>query len=204
MQLVSDTFSQFPEIKAIAELLLMLVTDPLTVILFMLLVIAAVSDYRFYKIPNWLTMGGTLVALAFSVFAVSALHPDIMSSLGGCALGLVVMLPAYALRVMGAGDVKLMAMTGAFLGVYDILPAVIATFIVGGAAALAFALYRKALRKMFANLKSIIHLTAVSAASGTVSGMQVEGMPSIGRMPYGISISIGTIGYVVGRQLGYF
>lgn len=182
----------------------MLVSDPLTMVLFVLLVIAAISDYRLYKIPNWLTMGGALIALSFSVFAASALHPDVVSALGGCALGLVVMLPAYALRVMGAGDVKLMAMTGAFLGVHEILPAVIATFVVGGAAAVAVALYRKALRRMFANLKSIIHLTAVSAASGTVSGMQVEGMPSIGRMPYGISISIGTIGYVIGRQLGYF
>ena len=203
MQSFSNVFTQFPSVSDALELLLMLVTDPMTLALFALLLVAAVSDYRVYKIPNWLTMGGTVVALSHSVFASSALHPDLVSALGGCALGLVVMLPAYALRVMGAGDVKLMAMTGAFLGSYEILQAVIATFIVGGVAAIAVALYRKALRRMFANLKSILHLTAVSAVSGSVSGMQVQGMPSIGRMPYGISISIGTIGYVVGRQLGY-
>jgi prepilin peptidase CpaA len=204
VQLFSNAFTQFPGIAAILELLLMLVTDPMTMILFVLLVIAAVNDYRIYKIPNWLTMGGALLALSHSVFASSAIHPDFVSSIGGLALGLIVMLPPYALRVMGAGDVKLMAMTGAFLGMYEILPAVIATFVVGGVAAVAFALYRKALRKMFANLKSIVHLTAISAMSGTVPGMQVQGMSSIGRMPYGISICIGTIGYVVARQLGYF
>ncbi len=37
-------------------------------------------------------------------------------ALAGLGLGLLIMLPLYMLRALGAGDVKLMAMVGAFLG----------------------------------------------------------------------------------------
>lgn len=203
MQLFSNAFTELPSVKAFIELLLMLATDPLMVVLFALLTIAAVSDCRSFRIPNWLTMGGTLFALAYSVIFPSVLHPDFFSALGGCALGLVLMLPLYALKVMGAGDAKLMAMTGAFLGVSEVWQAVIVVFIVGGVAAFAFALYRKALRKMLGNLKSIINLAMLSAATGGGAGVHIQAGATIGRMPYGLSICVGTIGYVLARQFGY-
>ena len=46
------------EFNAFVELLVMLVSDPRIAVLFVLLMIAAVVDYRTYRIPNWLTLGG--------------------------------------------------------------------------------------------------------------------------------------------------
>src|SRR6478609_3396922 len=48
---------------AFLELMGMLVTDPRTGVLIGLLVVAAISDWRTYRIPNWLTGGGLVFGL---------------------------------------------------------------------------------------------------------------------------------------------
>lgn len=189
------------EFHSLLELLASLVTQPRTAVLFCLLVIAAVIDYRTYKIPNWLTLAGMAFGLTYN--AVFPFQVGFLSASGGLLLGFLIMLPLYVLRAMGAGDVKLMAMVGTFLGVAGTFYAAIFTFIVGGIAALAFALFNKALGRMLSNIKNITQNMAFSAIGGIRPDAQIEASKSIGRLPYGVSISVGTIGYVVARQLGY-
>jgi prepilin peptidase CpaA len=191
------------EFSSLLELLALLVTDPRTGVLFALLSIAAVSDYRTYKIPNWLTVSGMVFGLIYSTAAPAALHTGFLWALGGLLFGLLVMLPFYALKVMGAGDVKLMAMVGAFLGVSDTFHAVVFTFIVGGIAALLFALFNKALGRMLSNVKNVAQSVAFSVIGGVRPTARMDAGTSVGRLPYGVSICIGTIGYVVAKQLGY-
>ena len=181
----------------------MLVKEPRTAVLFVLLVIASVSDYRTHKIPNWLTAGGIVFALIYSAAVPFSRDHGFLWALGGLLLGFVIMLPCYLLRIMGAGDVKLMAMVGAFLGVTDILPAVIFSFITGGIAALVFALYNKALLRMLGNVKNVSQMMMLSAIGGFRPDVQIEAGKSVGKLPYGICISIGTITYLVGKQLGF-
>ena len=54
-------------------------------------------------------------------------------ALGGAALGLCVLLPFYVIRAMGAGDVKLLAGTGALVGPQALVSVVIYAALVGGA-----------------------------------------------------------------------
>lgn len=185
------------------EPLAALATDPRMVVLVSLLIVAAVIDCRTYKIPNWLTVGGATFALIYSVVVPFSVDAGFLWALGGLGLGFIFMLPGYALGVMGAGDVKLMAMAGAFLGVSDTLYAVLATFVVGGIAALVYSTARGALGRMFVNIKNVTQGLMVSAVAGFKPDVRIEAAQSAGKMPYGISISIGTIGYVVVRQLGF-
>jgi Flp pilus assembly protein protease CpaA len=104
------------ELRALLELLSMLVTDPRTGVLLALLAVAAVSDYRSFRIPNLVTGGGILFALVYNTVVRPAMHTDWTWAPAGMLLGFGAMLPMYLLRIMGAGDVKLMAMVGAFLG----------------------------------------------------------------------------------------
>ncbi|HYD95492.1 MAG TPA: A24 family peptidase [Noviherbaspirillum sp.] len=191
------------ELVSLVELLSMLVLDPRSATLLALLAIAAVSDYRSYRIPNWLTFGGAAFALLYSAYVPFVPGLGFLWALGGLALGLVLLLPAYAFRVMGAGDVKLMAMCGAFLGVDHIIPAVLLSFIVGGAAAIGTALYRRALVRMASNVKDIGKIVMMSAATGVLPGGALKGIASVGKLPYGVCIAAGTAGYLVARQLGY-
>ena len=46
-----------------------LLINPRYSILFALLLAASISDCRSYKIPNWLTFGGSAFALIYSVFS---------------------------------------------------------------------------------------------------------------------------------------
>jgi leader peptidase (prepilin peptidase)/N-methyltransferase len=89
------------------------------VFLTILLGIAA-SDARTYLIPDEFTLGGLAIGLLLS-FAPGGL--DFVHSLGGAALGFGLLYIAAVLGewwlgkpAMGGGDIKMMAMVGAFLG----------------------------------------------------------------------------------------
>lgn len=191
------------EFQALLELLAMLVLDPRTAVLFALLVIASVSDYRSYRIPNWLTFGGAAFALVYTTVIAVSPPTAFWQAFGGLFLGFLIMLPAYALGVMGAGDVKLMAMVGAFLGIHETLQAVLFAFIVGGIAALGFALLKGKLGLMLRNAKAAVFGMMASTFAGFRPDGRIESSQSIGKLPYGVCISIGTMGYVLSRQLGY-
>src|SRR5205085_10629521 len=117
---------------------------------------AAVCDYRTYRIPNLITAGGTVFALAYNTLVPPELHAGWTWAPAGMLLGLGAMLPMYAIRAMGAGDVKLMAMVGAFLGLHGTLYAILFSVIAGGIAALGYALHRQVLGRMLANTGDVL------------------------------------------------
>ena len=190
-------------LHALLELLTMLITDPRTGVLIVLLIMAATYDYTTYRIPNWLTASGTLFGVIYNTAVPFSPHTGLLWSIEGLLLGLFMLLPLYALRIMGAGDVKLMAMTGAFLGFPAIFYAVIAAFVTGGIAALGFALFHRTLKHMLSNVKNMVYIMVLSTIGGIRPDIHTAMGKSVGKLPYGVSISIGTIGYVVARQLGY-
>src|SRR5947208_12878162 len=80
----------------------------------LVLIEAAIIDGRTLRVPNWLTvhflLGGWLYA------SWSGGGPLLLWSIAGAAVGLLTLLPLYAIGGMGAGDVKLMAGLGAWIG----------------------------------------------------------------------------------------
>src|SRR5688572_24627718 len=161
------------EFTAMLELLQMLALSPRTGVLMGLLLIAAVIDVRTSRIPNWLVFGGALYALAYN--AISPLYArdiGILFALGGLAVGLVALLPAYLFRVMGAGDVKLMAMVGAFLGASATVGAVLTTLVTGGVLAIALSVRLGRLVRMLRNVAAVSRGAVLTIATG-VTGFAV-------------------------------
>lgn len=192
-----------PELTAMLELLQMLALSPRTGVLMALLLIAAVIDVRTSRIPNWLVFGGALYGLIYN--AVSPMYArdiGVLFALGGMAVGLAALLPAYLFRVMGAGDVKLMTMVGAFLGASATVGAVLATLIAGGVLAIALAVGSGRLVRMLRNVAAMSRGTVLTLATG-VMGVTVHDGPSAGKMPYGVAIAVGSIAYLVLSQLGF-
>jgi prepilin peptidase CpaA len=160
-------------------------------VLDVLLVIAAVIDWRTYRLPNWLTLGGAAVGLAMSVLPQGI---GFFESLSGACTGLVLLLPLYALGMTGAGDVKLMAAVGAFLGLPDVLFALLFTLIVGGVVAIGFATWRRNVVRMVLNARDLLQLTALAAIHG--QRPQLGAVSSAGKLPYGICICFGTFAWL--------
>lgn len=93
---------------------------------------AAVVDIREYRIPNALTIPLLLAGLAFHSLAGGL--SGLQVSLLGALCGFVSLVLAYGIGILGAGDVKLVAAVGAWLG----LGATIAVVIVAAAAAVVY------------------------------------------------------------------
>src|ERR1041384_3314318 len=97
------------------------------------LVVAAVIDGLKLKVPNWITfpmiISGWIYCAAFSP---DAGWEGLVYSLAGTVVGLALLLPAYAIGGMGAGDVKLLAGVGAWVGGMTTLYAFAVSAIVGG------------------------------------------------------------------------
>jgi prepilin peptidase CpaA len=196
-----DTNMPQSEIAALLDLLGWLFFDWRTGTVILLLIIAAVLDYRTRRIPNWLVFPGALYALVYNSLFPPYPNEGILFPLLGLGLGLLLFLPLYAVRAMGAGDVKLLAMVGAFLGAKATFAAALASMIAGGVLAIGFLLLRSRVRVMFRNLAAALHLGAIEIASGMAPSLRIDSSTSAGKIPYGVAIAIGTITYLVLHQL---
>jgi prepilin peptidase CpaA len=76
--------------------------------------VAVVSDLTTRRIPNALTFGAAAVALVVHGYLEG--WPGLVSSAVGWVIGVCMFLPFFALGGMGAGDVKLLAAIGSWLG----------------------------------------------------------------------------------------
>jgi prepilin peptidase CpaA len=190
------------EFTALKDLLGMLFFDPGMAVLMVLLVIAGVSDCRTRRIPNVLVASGALFGLIYNIALPQPGHHPILFPLAGLALGMALLLPLYLIRAMGAGDVKLLGMVGAFLGPLATFHAALATFIVGGVLAIIFVIRRGTALRLVENLSQFVRLGVFGVVAGSLHIPRVSAGNSAGRLPYGVAIAMGTIGYLILHQLG--
>jgi Flp pilus assembly protein, protease CpaA len=86
--------------------------------------VAAAYDWRFQRLPNWLTLGGLAAGAAYLLLAGAApLGGDPLRNWMSAGVALLVLLPPYVFRWMGAGDVKFFLAMGLLGGAKVLLPA---------------------------------------------------------------------------------
>jgi prepilin peptidase CpaA len=150
----------------------------------LLLASACAFDVRFRRIPNrlvaGLAIGGALYA--FSTMSVSVALPHV---LGGGIAGLALWLPFWLMRVLGAGDVKLAAAAGVWLGAVGIVEASLIGAAVGGV--LAF----WALARNGGIAAGAARFGAWMVASRAAGAIGPELTPRERRIPYGLAIAAG-------------
>lgn len=161
-------------------------------------------DVRYRRIPNQLILAGATAALLLhglmppgaGLFSTPAGSPGLMFSLSGFALGLLLLLPFYALRTMGAGDVKLMAVVGAFLGPYGVMGATLLTMLAGGVLALVVAFCSGQLLQVLVNLEQMLRGASIDRLPGSAGHIKAP-VVATGKLAYAIAIACGTTGQLL-------
>lgn len=109
--------------------------------------VAGYFDARWRRVPNWLAGSFLLAALAWH-----AVRGALGASAAGLLFGLLLLFPLFALRGLGAGDVKFFAALGAAV-TYRVVPVLLlVTALVAAGAALALVLRRGLLPATLRNL----------------------------------------------------
>jgi len=169
-----------------------------TVVLATLLLAAVAVDLRRRRIPNTLILAGLALAFVLHASSIAWGRMPLAGSawwapLGGIAAGFAMLLPLYLLRATGAGDVKLMAMVGAFVGAPLVLTVALYTLLAGGALSLAFMCGRGVAAQALANVRFMLTDWAVRAATG--HGARLAPLQATAaRLPYAVAITLGTAG----------
>ena len=193
----------------------MLATDTLIVVIgrlgfACLLVASCVTDWRERRIPNGLTVAGLIGALSFHGLApggAGLFDPYLPGALGlrdsviGAGAALLLMVLLYARNIVGAGDTKLMAAVGAFVGLNGLPALLLAVMLAGGALALVYALVDRDLRGSLARIAAWfrVFLPGRLSAGACVSS---TGMNSQPRLPFALAISVGCTGFAYGVYSG--
>lgn len=109
-------------------------------IILLVFLIALYLDLRYQRIPNLLCtvtlITGFIVQCYFSAWL------GLLNAFIGAGLAFMLLFPAFALKLLGAGDVKLMVAIGAFLDVKLLLWSIIYSVIAGAITSLCLAFYK--------------------------------------------------------------
>lgn len=164
------------------------------------LIVAAVIDGIQLKVPNWLTFSMIVTGWIFSsvaaYYAGTPWYVGLGWSFAGTIVGLLLLMPAYAIGGMGAGDVKLMAGIGAWMQVTITLESFAVSAVIGGVLALVMVACKRAYQKhskMFVYLLKEMWRVKDPVQLATIASAR---KPQMFLLPYGIPIAIGTIGYL--------
>lgn len=157
------------------------------------LILAAVIDGWKLKVPNWITFPMILSGWAASGIAFG--WGGLAASLWGTAVGLGLLLPAYAVGGMGAGDVKLLAGVGAWVGVSQTFWAFAASVVIGAVIAIVMVVASRRWRHHQRQFLGILTEILLIRNPSKLSEIAAERKSTMMLLPYGIPIAVGTIGY---------
>lgn len=149
-------------------------------ILAALVLIAAAGDIARFEIPNWLCLS---IVFLFPIAALLTPGPaPWLSHLAASILILSVGLLIFNFKVMGGGDVKLLAAIAVWTGLSDLVTLMLATAIAGGFVSASLLTARYAVQKLQSN-----------AGDDTPHKEPIRVLQKDAPMPYGVAIALGTL-----------
>ncbi len=148
--------------------------------------IAAVTDIRTRRIPNWLTYPTMLLGIGYHGL-ISGVQ-GLFFGTEGLLLGLAFLSLFYLAGGTAAGDVKLMGGVGALLGPHGVFTAYIFTALIGGLYSLLLLIVWFRIRGTFTRLATLF--TSLCYGTG-LSGLAEEKSRKVPILNYGVAIALG-------------
>ncbi|MGA2558221.1 MAG: prepilin peptidase [Terracidiphilus sp.] len=151
------------------------------------LCVATFTDLRTRRIPNWLVVP----FLALGIVVSTWLHGwhGLGQSFAGIGLGILLYGFLFWIGGMGAGDVKLAAAIGAWIGPNQLFFALVVTAMAGGIMALGWAAFGGWLKELFNGASDL----TFGFGNAAVRQEMALANPAKRKMPYAPAIAIGTL-----------
>ena len=161
--------------------------------IFAVISLAAFFDLEWRRIPNWLILFGLIAGLGLS--GLRGMN-EFYQGLLGMGVGIGVLFIPFAFRWIGAGDVKLLGVMGAFVGPHMLLRALWYSAMVTGLMALLSLIFRRLsldflmracvdFKQAMLDLLTFGRAQAESANAWTARNRQ--------GVPWGVGIGLGTV-----------
>jgi prepilin peptidase CpaA len=157
-------------------------------------------DYAERRVPNWLN--ASLAAAGLIAQGIYAGWSGVGTGALGMLVGFSVLIVPWLMHGMGAGDVKLMAAIGCWLGPWLTLVSFAVGGVIGGVAAVAMIASSGRAAHAMANVQTI--LTKVrrwDTAFSNFGGAKTFGDTSQ-LLPYGVPLTAGTLIVLLGHYFG--
>jgi len=151
--------------------------------------LACATDLRSARIPNLLTFGSILAGVLFHALAPNG--SGVAAAALGLVAGLLVFFPIFALGALGAGDVKLMAALGTWIGWLPVIYVALYGAVAGGVLAVGVALWRGYLRKALSNIGALVKYWSLVGIK-PLPELTLEAGAGL-RLPYAVPIMVGLV-----------
>ncbi|MCH8251841.1 MAG: prepilin peptidase [Planctomycetes bacterium] len=159
-------------------------------------------DYKERRVPNKLNLAIALVG--FAAQAVYNGAPGLASGALGLLVGFGLLIVPWLMHGMGAGDVKLMAAIGVWLGPALTLYSFTAGAVIGGVIAMIMILSSGRLRMAYVNLSTIVTKCASRKTVFSEYGSAKSFGATSQLLPYGVPLTIGTILIMTATTFGWW
>jgi len=159
----------------------------INITLFIILLIAVLTDLSQRRIPNLLTFPAMLLGVLAHSYQSGV--GGMLFSTGGLALGLGLLLIFYIFGMMGAGDVKLMGAVGSFLGPMGVFQAFLFTALAGGLYAVVVLALKGELVRFLTRLGMSLYLSIAQRKPALLPDEAAKELPVL---CYGVAIAVGT------------
>lgn len=156
-----------------------------------LAIISGYTDWRWRRIPNWLTVPSLALGVVSNWLASGWLGTK--SSLLGASLGLLLLLPLVLVRGIGAGDWKAVGAFGACLGPHYLLVVLGGAVFIAGIMAISLVIYKRRLRETVENIGRL--LLAFATGRPGLRSVSLDNPASL-RIPFGVAVAVTVILFV--------
>jgi len=150
--------------------------------------VAVVWDVSSRRIPNLLTFGSALAAIAAHAYFGGL--TGLGFALLGWVVGVALFFPVFALGGMGAGDIKLLGAIGAWLGAASVIWVGLFSAIAGGVLAIIVAAYSGYLKQALRNVWGLLLYWRVAGMRPQPELTLMAG-PNAPRLAYAVPVLAG-------------
>ncbi len=166
------------------------------------ILLASWIDYAERRVPNWLNL--SLILIGFVVQAAFFGWSGMREGGLGLLTGFGVLIIPWLMHAMGAGDVKLMAAIGVWIGPRLTFYSFSLGAVFGGLAAIVMILSTGRLRMAYANMGLIVtKLTSPQTMFSEYASTKSFGSSSM-LLPYGVPLTAGTLVILAASIFGWW